>query len=171
MRYQLWIAAVAAAIFFTNLGAAALFDMDEALYSSCAREMLHRGNLVVPWFNGAMFPEKPPLMFWTMMGGYKLFGVNGLGARFFSALFGVGTALVAFHLGRIFFNPRVGLWAGLITASTIVFTISARAATVDSALTFFTTLAFLMFVMGWRRSAVGSERWAVGGAELGKCCL
>jgi 4-amino-4-deoxy-L-arabinose transferase-like glycosyltransferase len=159
VRYQLWIAVAASVIFFTNLGAAALFDMDEALYTTCAREMLERGNLIVPWFNGAMFPEKPPLMFWTMMGGFELCGgVDELGARLFSALFGVGTALVAFHLGRILFSARVGLWAGLITASTIVFTISARAATVDSALTFFTTLAFLTFVMGWRKSAVGGGR-------------
>ncbi len=161
VRYQLWVAVAASVIFFTNLGGAALFDMDEALYGTCAREMLDRGNLIVPWFNGAMFPEKPPLMFWTMMGGFELCGgVNELGARFFSAVLGVGTALVAFHLGRILFNLRVGLWAGLVTASTIVFTISARAATVDSALTFFTALAFLMFVVGWRKSAVGSGQSA-----------
>jgi 4-amino-4-deoxy-L-arabinose transferase-like glycosyltransferase len=151
VRYQLWIVAAASVIFFTNLGSTGLWDMDEALYSTCAREMLDGrtgGNLIVPWFNGDMFPEKPVLMFWTMMGGYKLFGINEWGARFFSAVMGVGTALVAFHLGRILFNLRVGLWTGLITASTILFTISARAATVDSALTFFTASAFLMFVMG-----------------------
>ena len=153
VRYQLWVAAAAAVIFFTNLGATALFDMDEALYATCAREMLDRGNWVVPWFNGTMFPEKPPLMFWTMIGGFELFGVNEWGTRFFSAVMGVGTALVAFHLGRILFNLRVGLWAGLITASTIIFTISARAATVDSALTFFTALAFLMFVIGWEKGS------------------
>ena len=124
--------------------------------------MLERGNLIVPWFNGEMFPEKPPLMFWTMMGGFELFGVNELGARFFSAVMGVGTALVAFHLGRILFNLRVGLWAGLITASTIIFTISARAATVDSALTFFTALAFLMFVIGWQKGVRGRR----SGAEV-----
>ena len=155
VRYQLWIAAAAGVIFFTNLGGPALFDMDEALYATCAREMLQRGDPIVPMFNGAMFPEKPPLMFWTMMAGFEIFGTGERaewGARFFSAVMGVGTALAAFHLGRILFNARVGLWAGLITASTIIFTISARAATVDSALTFVTTLAFLLFAMGWKKS-------------------
>jgi len=151
LRYQLWIVAAAGVIFFTHLGATALWDMDEALYTTCAREMLERGDWIEPWFNGEMFPEKPPLMFWTMMAGFELFGgVSEFAARFFSALMGVGTALAAFHLGRILFNIRIGLWTGLITASTIVFTISARAATVDSALTFFTTLAFLLFVTGSR---------------------
>ena len=69
------------------------------------------------------------------MGGFEFFGVNEFGARFFSAVMGVCTALIAFHLGRLLFSARVGFWAGLITCSTIVFTVSARAATVDSALT------------------------------------
>jgi 4-amino-4-deoxy-L-arabinose transferase-like glycosyltransferase len=146
-RYQLWIVAAAGVVFFTNLGATGLWDMDEALYASCAREMCQRADWVVPWFNGQMFPEKPPLMFWTMIAGFQLIGVNELGARFFSAVFGVATALCAFHLGRVLFSPRAGLWAGLVTATTIVFTISARAATVDSALTLATTAAFFLFVL------------------------
>lgn len=156
LRYQLIIAAAASVIFFINLGATGLWDMDEALYTTCAREMFDRGDWVVPWFNGQMFPEKPPLMFWTMIAGFELFGVNELGARFFTAVLGVATALLAFHLGRILFNVRVGFWTGLITASTIIFTISARAATVDCALTFVTTAAMLFFVMA-RRAKFGTR--------------
>ena len=140
-----------------------------------AREMLHRGDWVVPWFNGHMFPEKPVLMFWTMIAGFELFGVNELGARFFSAVLGVGTALFAFHLGRILANARVGLWTGLITASTLIFTVSARAATVDSALTFATTAAFLLLAIA-RRSRPERASWpllalmyaCVGAAVLAK---
>jgi 4-amino-4-deoxy-L-arabinose transferase-like glycosyltransferase len=168
VRYQLWIVAAATTIFFTNLGGAALWDMDEALYTSCAREMFQRGDWVVPMFNGQMFPEKPPLMFWTIMAGQRLFGgviSEEFGARFFSAVFGVATALATFHIGRILFSARAGLWAGLITASTIIFTVSARAATVDSALTLATTTAMLMFVIARRRESVGSGEWAVGSGQ------
>ena len=84
-----WIVAAATVISFTNLGGAALWDEDETLYASCAREMLERDDWVVPYFNGQMFPDKPPLMFWTMMLGFKLFGINELGARFLSAVFAV----------------------------------------------------------------------------------
>ncbi len=161
IRCQLWIAAAASVIFFINLGDAGLWDMDEALYTSCAREMFERGDWVVPWFNGQMFPEKPPLMFWTMIASFELFGVNELGARFFSAVMGVATALIAFHIGRLLFNVRVGFWTGLITASTIVFTISARAATVDCALTFVTTAAMLLFVMA-KRSGLGTRGPGLG---------
>ncbi len=39
-RYQFWIIAAAAIIFFTYLGAASLWDEDETLYASIAREMI-----------------------------------------------------------------------------------------------------------------------------------
>jgi 4-amino-4-deoxy-L-arabinose transferase-like glycosyltransferase len=147
VRYQFWILLAAGVIFFTCLGTAALWDEDETWYASCAREMMQRGDWVVPMFNGQVFPEKPPLMFWTMIAGFQLFGESELGARFFSAVFGVATALLTYHLGRKLFNDRVGFWGGLITASSIIFTVSARAATVDAALVLVTTAAVWCFVL------------------------
>jgi 4-amino-4-deoxy-L-arabinose transferase-like glycosyltransferase len=172
IRPLFWIFLAAASIFFVHLGAASLWDEDETLYASCAREMMQRGDWVVPVFNGQLFPDKPPLMFWLMMGGFKLFGTNEFGARFFSAVLGLGTAWLTYFLGRRLFNSRVGLWAGLITASTIIFTVSARAATVDSALVFVTTLAMLCFVEWIGQNGQGTAdsgqgrvdggQWAVG---------
>ncbi|MCE5266875.1 MAG: glycosyltransferase family 39 protein [Planctomycetaceae bacterium] len=177
---QLIIVATACIIFLPSLGATRLWDMDEALYSTVAREMFQRGNWIVPWFNGELFPEKPPLMFWTMMAGFPLFGVTEFGVRFFSVLAGVGTALVTYHLGRILFSSRVGLWAAIVTSSTLVFTISARAATVDASLALVTATAMLLFVLG-RQDPGETEgrkslRWAyavpmyacLGVAVLGK---
>ena len=146
--HQLWIVAAASVVFFTNLGGPGLWDEDEPIYASCAREMLQRGDWVVPVYNGQMFPDKPPLMFWTMIGGFKLFGINELGARFWSAVLGIGTALLTYHLARRLFCVQIGFWAGLIVASSLAFTVSARAATVDSALVFVTTLAMLVFAVG-----------------------
>ncbi len=149
VRYQLWIVAAAAVVFFTNLGATGLWDLDEAFYSSCAREMLDRGDLIVPMYNGELSIDKPPLAFWLMMTGFKMFGATEFAARFWSAILAIGTALCTYHLGRLLFRAEVGFWAVIITVSTIIFTVSARAATVDSSLTFFTTLAMLLFVVGW----------------------
>ncbi len=120
LRHQLWIVAAAAVVLFTNLGAVALWDEDEPLYASCAREMLQRGDWVVPTFNGEIFPEKPPLMFWLMMGSFQLFGVTEFAARVWSAVLGVGTALLTYHLGRLLFRAEVGLWAGLIVVTSII---------------------------------------------------
>lgn len=150
MRQQLshhfWIILVAATVFFTNLGATKLWDQDETLHSTCAREMFQRGDWVVPTFNQQLFPDKPPLMYWLMMAGFQMFGIGELGARFWSAVFGVGTALATYHLGKVLFKPAVGFWGGIIMASTVIFTVSARAATVDAVLVFLTTMAMLVFV-------------------------
>lgn len=156
-RYQWIIVLAAAVIFFTNLGAAALWDMDEALYASCAREMLERKDLIVPWFNGRLFPEKPPLMFWTMMLGFQLCGVNEWGARLFSPIMGIAAALVVFRIGRLLYDLKVGFLAGLITVSTVVFTISARAATIDAALTLATVLMMYFFLRGWQASSLTEQ--------------
>lgn len=148
---QAWIVGIAAAIYFTQLAATRLWDLDEPLYAACAREMAERGDWVVPVFNGELFHDKPPLMFWTMMAGGELFGWNEFGMRFFSAVFGVLTALAVYHLGRLLFDQRAGFWAAVVMSVNVMFTISARAATVDAALTLATTLAFGALVLGGRR--------------------
>ncbi len=147
LRHQFWIAAAAAIAFFANLGGPHLWDEDETVHATCAREMAQNDDWVVPTFNGKLFPDKPPLMFWLMISGFKLFGMTELAVRFWSAVFGLGTALLTYHLGRLLFREEVGFWAGLIMASTLIFTVSARAATVDAALVFLNTLALTIFIV------------------------
>ncbi|MBN1910653.1 MAG: glycosyltransferase family 39 protein [Pirellulales bacterium] len=146
LSHQAWIVLVGLIVFFTNLGSAALFDMDEAIYASSAREMAQRGDWVVPYFNGQMSPDKPPLMFWMMMLGTALFGTCEFAVRIHSAVCAIGTALATYHIGRLLFRAEVGFWAGLIVSTSIIFTVSARAATVDSMLTFLITAAILVMV-------------------------
>lgn len=148
-----WIILTAGLVCLTGLGATHLWDDDETLYSSCAREMLARGDWVTPTFNGNLFADKPPLVYWMMIGSFKLWGVNEFAARFPSALCALLTAWVTYQLGRILFCERAGFWAGLITTTTIAFAVSARAATLDSALTLLTTLAFLVFA----RARIGPQ--------------
>src|SRR5262249_48880711 len=61
-----------------------------------------------------------------------------------------------YGLGRRLFSPRVGLWAGLILATSLNFGVIARAATPDSILVFFTTLALCCFAKDyWPRRNTG----------------
>lgn len=157
------IALVVGAVYFIQLGATGLWDMDEPLYASISREMFERGDWVVPYYNGEMFDEKPVLMFWQQIAGFVLLGKSELGARFFSPVLGVATALAVYGLGRFLFRREVGLWAALIGATTLGMTISARAATADIGLTFVSLLALAGFVGAERQffDAAGeaSSRW------------
>lgn len=158
--HHFWIVLAAVAVFFTNLGTAALFDEDEPKNAACAREMLARGDWVVPSFNEELRTDKPVLLYWLMMPAYRVFGVTEFGARFASALLAVGTVVATYHLGRLLFRAEAGLWAALAMASALSFDVVARAATPDSTLIFCTTLALLAYV--WSVSRRGENVWQTG---------
>lgn len=141
------VAVVAVIVFFTNLGGPRLWDRDEPRNAGCAREMLAAGDWVTPVFNAELRTHKPVLLYWFMMTAYAVMGVNEFSARFWSAALAVGTVLATYHMGRRLFNARVGVWAGVILATSLMFDIAARAATPDSVLIFFSTLALLVYVL------------------------
>jgi 4-amino-4-deoxy-L-arabinose transferase-like glycosyltransferase len=159
MRHQLVLAAVAATVFFVQLGGAHLWDVDEAIFSQTAREMYDRGDAVVPWFNGQLFAHKPPLLYWLQMAAYEMLGANEWAARLPSALFAVGSVLVTYRLGCLVFSPVAGFWAALILATNVSFAVIARAATPDSLLVFFSTLAIYVFVAGTAKARVASGQY------------
>lgn len=144
-RYQWIVIAVCLACLFTSLGASRFWDQDEGFFAGTAASMYAQSDWIVPSFNGEMFGHKPPWMYWMMMTGYSLFGVGEFGARFFSAIFGMATALLVFRMGTRMFNPRVGLIAGLTLPTCLMFSVVSRAATPDVFLVFFSTLALYLF--------------------------
>lgn len=163
LRQQSLLVLAAGLIFFVNLGAAELWDDDEPKNAQCAREMLARGDWVVPTFNGELRPDKPVLVYWLMMSAYQTFGDNEFAARFWSAVAAIGTTLATYHIGRTLFGPRVGLWSGWIMATSLMFVIAGRAATPDSLTILCTTLAMLAFVRAtWGASGTlaGADRLA-----------
>tara|TARA_Y100001933_G_scaffold262885_1_gene322321 strand:- start:291 stop:2132 length:1842 start_codon:yes stop_codon:yes gene_type:complete len=145
-RYQLGIVLIATAVMLTGLHATKLWDQDEGFFASTAAEMHAQGEWVVPTFNGSIFGHKPPWMYWMMMIGFELFGTTEFAARFFSAVFGIATCLLTYHVGKNLFSAQVGWWAGLVLATCILFNVVSRAATPDTYLTFFVTLSLYLFV-------------------------
>lgn len=141
-----WIAAAAGLCFFLALGTPRLWDEDEGFFAAAAREMHQRNDWVVPTFNGELFSHKPPFMFWMMRGGFFLFGETELGARVGSALFALLTALATYQIGCLLFRRNAGLWAGLAVATSLNFTVVARAATPDAYLVFFIALAIWLYI-------------------------
>lgn len=149
-RAHFWIVALAAAaVFFVNLGAPRLWDEDEPKNAVCAREMLERGDWIVPTFNQQLRTDKPILLYWLTLCSYHAFGVGEFAARFPSALLSVGTVLLTARLGRRLFSARAGTWGGVVLASCLLFAVSARAATPDATLIFFTTAALATFAGVW----------------------
>src|SRR6516162_7955492 len=63
-----------------------LFEPDEGRYAEIPREMLVRGEWVVPYLQGQPYLDKPPLLYWLVMSSYRLFGVHDWSARLVPAL-------------------------------------------------------------------------------------
>ena len=142
------IAFVTGAVFFTNLGQSRLWDRDEPRNAGCAAEMLARGDWVVPTFNDELRHQKPALLYWLMISAYSVLGVNEFSARFWSAVLASGTALMTYGLVRRLTTPATGLIAAVALSTSLMFDVAARAATPDSVLIFFGTLAMLLYVLG-----------------------
>ena len=140
------IAVVAGVIFFTNLGSAKLWDRDEPRNAGCAREMMQRGDLITPIFNDEIRDAKPILQYWFIISAYQIFGINEFSARFWSAVLGVGSVLITYFIGQRLFSRQIGIFAGIVLATSFMFCVASRAATPDAYLIFFSTAALAIFV-------------------------
>lgn len=146
-KHILILLTVGAAVFFTNLGSAKLWDRDEPRNAGCASEMMERADWVVPIFNDELRPQKPVLLYWLMMSAYAIFGVNEFAARFWSAALAMGSVIGTYFIGKRLFDSRVGLLGSIVLATTVMFDVAGRAATPDSVLIFCGTMALMIYVL------------------------
>ena len=117
-----------------------LTDRDEVRFAEASREMIQRGDYVVPWFNGAYRFDKPILIYWCQSLSYRIFGENDFAARFPSVLFTTGTALLLVRWGRKMADAKTGFFAGAMFVACLHVAMIGRVATADMALVVFYTL-------------------------------
>ncbi|WP_297095667.1 glycosyltransferase family 39 protein [uncultured Draconibacterium sp.] len=154
MKYFLLILLFSGLLFFSFLGGTSVFQVAEARNAECAREMMENKEWVVPTFNGELRTDKPALEYYGMMAGYKLFGINEGGARFFSALCGLLVVLATFWMARRHWSEKAAWWASLTMLASMHFIIQFRLATPDPYLILCHTLSIYFFYEGWH-----SRRW------------
>ena len=117
-----------------------LTDRDETRFAEASREMLQRGDFVVPWFNGAWRFDKPILIYWCQSACYRVLGVNDFAARLPSVLFTTATALLLVRWGRKIADSKTAFLAGAMFLAGLHVAIIGRVATADMAMVFFVTL-------------------------------
>jgi 4-amino-4-deoxy-L-arabinose transferase-like glycosyltransferase len=150
--------AVTGGLFLPALGEPSLWDIDEGHNAEAAREMLERGDWVIPQFNYQLRSDKPILLYWLQIAAYLVFGVGEFAARLPSALAAMVAVLLTCELGRRMFDPVAGLIAGLILATSLLFAGSAHFANPDALLIASTVLTFLLF---WSSHDRGGSAWLV----------
>src|SRR6267154_81355 len=118
-----------------------LIDRDEPRFAEASREMIGRGNYIVPYFNNQLRLDKPPLTYWAQVASYHIFGENDFAARFPSAIAAALTALLITVWGRRIGGEKLGWWAAIIFTLSLQTFVHAKAAVADMWLVFFMTLA------------------------------
>ncbi len=112
------IAIISCLLFLPNLGSVHLFDWDEINFAELAREMIVTGNYSQLQIGFLPFWEKPPFFIWIQAVSMHLFGVNDFAARLPNALVGMLTLCVIFHIGRKWFDEKLGwMWVMVYAGS------------------------------------------------------
>jgi 4-amino-4-deoxy-L-arabinose transferase-like glycosyltransferase len=83
----------------------------EAMYALIPQEMLAAGSWLTPTLNGAPYLDKPQLLYWLTMVGYKLLGVSPWSARVPTLLITLGEVWLTYLIGRQLVG-RVAAWLG-----------------------------------------------------------
>jgi 4-amino-4-deoxy-L-arabinose transferase-like glycosyltransferase len=158
-RSALLLILLASLTFLAGLGRPAIGDSDEGFYAEAGREMVESGDWLTPHYNYELRFQKPILFYWLVSSSYVVGGFGEAQARFWSALAGIGLALVTLVAGRRLFDEATGLLAGAIVATSFGYFSIGRLALPDLPLAFFITLSILAALAGTVDDEPRASRW------------
>ena len=129
----------------TDLGRVKGFIFDEVYYVDGARDLLKYGVEVTG--TKPEFIVHPPLGKWLIGLGIQIFGDNGFGWRFSTALIGsLMILLIGLIAQRLFRNPYLTALASALMAIDGLALVHSRTALLDNFLAFFVLLATYLFL-------------------------
>jgi 4-amino-4-deoxy-L-arabinose transferase-like glycosyltransferase len=144
-----------------------LFEPDEGRYAEIPREMLQRGEWVVPYLQGEPYLDKPPLLYWLVMLSYQVFGVSDGAARLVPALAVHACILITYLIGRRGLGERAAFWGALLLTLTPGLLAIGRLLVIDGVLTLWVTLAILCTFEATRTAALRWRWWWAGAVACG----
>ncbi len=118
-----------------------LIDRDEPRFAEASREMIERGEYIVPHFNNQLRLDKPPLAYWAQVASYRIFEESDFAARFPSAVAAALVALAILAWGTRMGGEEVGWWGAIIFTLSLQTFVHAKAAVADMWLVLFMTTA------------------------------
>jgi 4-amino-4-deoxy-L-arabinose transferase-like glycosyltransferase len=162
-----------AVVYFYGLGRAPFVGADEPRYAQVAREMYVRGDAVTPTLGGHTWFEKPALVYWTAMAGYKLFGVSEWSARLGVACAGWLTVFfVGWTAKRVEESEGerarwLQLSAGAVAATSAGLIVFSRGMNFDVFITMTVACALAFFFAAEVEPATRRKRWLLAGFYAG----
>ncbi len=150
-------------LYFFSFLDADLIRAGEARAAEIAREMVERGNFILPTLNHEITPTtltKPPLFHWSLATIGAPFEWQNWALRLPPILFATATVWVLFLTGRLLFGFRAAVYAVVVLTTSILFLQNGSAARIDI---LFTLLIVSSLYCFWQAlSATDRSGWIWG---------
>jgi 4-amino-4-deoxy-L-arabinose transferase-like glycosyltransferase len=144
-----------------------LLEPDEGRYAQIPKEMLDRGEWVVPTLQGEPYLDKPPLMYWLVRLSYAAFGVGEESARLVPAVCVHLTILAVYLIGRRSLGERAAFWAAMLLTVAPGYIGVARLLLLDGLLTLCVTLSVLCGFEAVRTGRLKPGWWVASAVASG----
>ena len=145
------LVALCAVLYFPYLGNTPFFDKGEPREALAVQDIVQRGEWLFPMKRAIVIPSKPPLFHWSAALAAQVAGkLDETTIRFPSAFYATLGVLFLYLLGRKLYGGEVGLLAGAILATTLIYGNQALSARVDMTLCFFVTISLILFYALYR---------------------
>ncbi len=161
------LALVFGLLYFFQLGDSTLVNPDEARYAEIPREMVARGDYVLPRLNGVLYFEKPPLLYWTVAGFLHVFGPDEFAMRAGPALFALGGVLLTYAATRRMRGRLAGVAAAAVLGTSLLYFALARVLILDMAVSVLMSATLFCFILGMREPPGIRRRWLFYGVYAG----
>ena len=160
-----------------SLNGRSYFPIDETRYVTVAWNMWLNGDYLIPTLNGIAYSHKPPLLFWLINLGWKVFGVNDWWPRLVPSLFALASVFVTRRIADRLWPEKTAIKdnAALILISSGLWVFFSTALMFDMLIAFFTVLGIwgLLVALQAHTSIQAFKGWfmfalAIGGGLLAK---
>jgi 4-amino-4-deoxy-L-arabinose transferase-like glycosyltransferase len=156
-----------------GLNSRTYIPIDETRYVTVAWNMWLNGDYLVPYLNGVAYSHKPPLLFWLISLGWKIFGVNDWWPRLIPSLFALASVFITRKIAGRLWPAQINIKdnASLILIGSGLWVIYSTALMFDMMIAFFALLGILGLLIalqdkkysGWLLLTL-----AIGGGLLAK---
>lgn len=160
-----------------SLNGRSYIPIDETRYVTVAWNMWLNGDYLVPTLNGIAYSHKPPLLFWLINLGWKVFGVNDWWPRLVPSLFALASVFITRNIANRLWPENTALKDStpLILMSSGLWVFFSTALMFDMLIAFFTVLGIwgLLIALQAQKSIQARKGWfmftlAISGGLLAK---
>lgn len=144
---------------------------DEGRYVEIPREMLQRGDWVLPRLNGVYFFEKPPLFYWLQAIAIKVGGLSFGSARFLNGFLALMCCTLVYLTARRLygrhddaFGRTAGWAAALSLGSMVLYFALSQVITLDVLTCFTLSVTLCCFILGMLEPPGRLRFWLAMGA-------